>query len=390
MSTELAHFDLLPGFGERELQALLIAALDQGCSDIKIQSGDYVCVYWKRQWYPFTPRMLDDTEVEKVVRFLGGNAAITQLGGGGEIDEAPEFFRPNTRERIRLRLNAVSSRVGGSQNGVSITMRTIPKGLPELSNLNLPADLAEDLLPRRGLVLVVGATGSGKTTTIAGCLNERLKEKPAPCVMTYEEPPEFDYGKTGLGRGPLVSQVHVGKHIKDWSRAGPTAMRRKGDIILMGEVRDSETADATMEMAITGHGVYATLHADTPNEAIFRLVEMFPEQTRSAAASKMLSSLRLICAQKIERLLSGRVIMLASWIAIDSAIKDDLSSPENPYPRWAGYVRAHLQKTGRDFATQCIPYIRSGEMDEGIFRGITQMGRDETHVFFNRARSEAA
>jgi defect-in-organelle-trafficking protein DotB len=374
--------DLFVGFDVEDLRRMLTRAVDLKCSDVKIQSGDYITVYYKRKWYAFSTRILDDADAKKALRMLDGDATVTQILGGKEIDSNPEFFREDengkiTREFIRFRLNAVLCRVGGFAAGVSITLRSIPDELPELAYQGLPDGLAEDLMPVRGTVLVSGATGSGKTTLIAALLNERLKETPAPCILTHEDPTEFSYGRVGLGRGPLVSQINIYKHIKDWSRAGPTAMRRKGDIILMGEVRDTVTAEATTEMGITGHCVYGTIHADTPNETIFRLVEMFPEGARSAAAAKMLGSLRAICSQKIITGTTGRIFALRSWIIFDSKIKDDLQSPEWPYPRWSAYVRDYLKSHGLDFASQCIPWIRAGEIEVKLFREITQMGRDE-------------
>jgi len=384
----LEPFVLHAGFGERETHLLITSALDQGCSDLKIQSNDFVNVYWRRSWYPLTTRTLEDTEAKKILSILCGPAAIPKLGKGDEVDEDPEFFRPNAdRVLIRLRLHAIAARVGGEKNGVAITMRTIPEDLPELAKQSLPEGVADDLLIDKGLVLVNGATGSGKTTLIAALLHERTKESPAPSIQTFEEPIEISYGKAGLGRGPLVAQAAIGKHLHSWGRAAPAAMRSKPDILLMGEVRDAETADKTVEMAITGHAVYATIHADTPNETVFRLVEMFPPEVRSAAAAKMLGALRMICSRKIVRLDGGRIVAITSWIAFDSEIKDALQSEEWPYPRWARYVRTYLIDRGQDFASQCLPYIRSGEMGSKLFREITQMGREEAQRYFDKARN---
>lgn len=383
-SLPFTPFKLEIGFDRQDTQRLLVAAFDLGCSDIRVQSGDYITVFFKRKWYPFTTRPLEHTEVERVLIMLAGATAVSRLGNGNEIDDAPEFFREDAhRVRSRYRLNAVAARVGNTPNGISLILRTIPNDLPHMDKQGFAEDLAEGLLPARGLVLVAGPTGSGKTTAIASALHERLKERPAPSILTYEDPDEFNYGLVGLGRGPLVSQVVIEKHIKDWSRAGPTAMRRKGDLILMGEVRDRESADATIEMAITGHGVYATIHADTPDETIFRIVEMFPDESRPAAASKLLGSLRTICAQKLVLTLSNRVVPLRSWILFDSEIKEVMSSPEWPYPTWGRYVRQHLRKTKKDFASQCIPLILDREITVAMFKEITLMGRDEAQRFFD-------
>lgn len=376
------------GFGEREARRMIVAALDQQCSDIKIQSNDYVTVYWRKQWYPLTTRTLEDTEAKKILSILAGPASIPKIGKGEEVDEDPEFFREPEESRIivRLRLHAIAARVGGEKYGVSITLRTISDKLPELSRQGLPGGLDQDLLIDKGLVLISGATGSGKTTLIAAVLHERTKESPAPSIQTFEEPIEISYGKAGLGRGPLIAQAGIGKHITNWKRAAPSAMRSKPDILLMGEVRDEETADSTTEMAITGHAVFATIHADTPQETMFRLVEMFPSEVRSAAAAKMLGALRAIVSRKIIALPSGRVVPLTSWIVFDSQVKEDLQSETWPYFRWSKYVKDYVTCRGQDFATQCIPFIRDGEMGLKQFKEITLMGLEEAQMFYEKAR----
>jgi defect-in-organelle-trafficking protein DotB len=383
------RFVLHAGFDRSDIEQLLMLAAGIGCSDIRFQTGDYVTVYWKRNWYCFTNRALENDEVEKALRFMAGATAVTEVMAGKEVDMAPEFFSDvEERVRMRFRLNAIGARVGMIDNGITFILRTIPKELPDFNKQGLPKALAADLLPLRGLVLVAGATGSGKTTLIASCLNKHRQRFPGPSILTYEDPPEYDYGKTGLGNVPLVSQVHIGTHIKGWNRAAPTAMRRKGDIILMGEVRDRDTAESTMEMAITGHGVYATIHADTPNETIARLVGMFPDESRSDAAMKLLSSLRLICAQKLVLLLDGRVVALRSWIVFDTEIKELLSSPDISYPYWASWVSQYLKTNKQDFASACEPYIKDGSMDLPMFREVTLMGYAEAEVYFDKVSND--
>lgn len=380
-------FNLHAGFGERETREMIVAALDQGCSDIKVQSNDYVTVYWRRQWFPLSTRTLEDTEAKRILTLLGGPSTIPKIGSGGEVDDDPEFFRPDRdRVLVRLRLHAIAARVGGEKNGVSITLRTIPEELPELSKQSLPEGLAEELIMDKGLLLINGATGSGKTTLITALLHERTKECPAPSIQTFEDPIEMSYAQAGLGNGPLVCQAGIGKHLADWSRAAPSAMRSKPDILLMGEIRDAMTADKAMEMAVTGHHVLATIHADTPNETMFRLVEMFPAEGRSAAAAKLLGALRIICSRKIIRLDVGMPVALTAWIIFDSKIKDDLQSEAWPYPRWARYVKEHIESRGQDFASQCNPYIRSGAMGVKLFRETTGMGKQEAEQYFEKVR----
>lgn len=382
-------FDIQIGFSERDIQRMISSAFDQNCSDIKIQSGDYVTVN-KGKWYPMSNRALEQTEVERVLAQLAGISAIATLGAGGVVDCDPEFLKDDTRrEVLRLRCNAVSSRVGGYKDGISITLRTIPDKLPQLEDMKLSVELAEDLLPEKGFVLIVGATGSGKTTLLTACISKRMDEVPSPAVLTYEDPTEFAYGKKGFGNGPLVRQVSIGQNIKNWELASSTAMRSKGDIIMMGEIRNVAVAEETLAMALSGHCVYSTLHADTPNEAIYRLIEMFPEGGRGATAASLLSSLRVILAQKLITLKSGKRVALRSWFTVNSAIKDDLQSPEYPYSRWAQYVRNYIREKKQDFASQCEPYILDGEMDIKMFREITHYGREEAQAFFDQLIGEA-
>jgi defect-in-organelle-trafficking protein DotB len=386
VAEELPERFVLPaGYDRNDIEQMLIRAVNMGCSDIRIQTGDYVTVYWKRNWYCFTNRSLENDEVEKALRFMAGPTAVSEVMGGKEVDMAPEFFSDvQERTRMRFRLNAISARVGMVDNGITLILRAIPTQLPEFKRQGLQVRLAADLLPFRGLVLIAGATGSGKSTLITACLHQHRQRFPGPAILTYEDPPEADHGRDGLGKVPLVSQVHVGKNIKGWERAAPTAMRRKGDIILMGEVRDRDSAESTMEMAITGHGVYATIHADTPNETIARLVGMFPDESRSDAAMKLLSSLRLICAQKLVLLLDGRIVPLRSWISFDTKIKEMLSSPDITYPYWAAWVSQYLKLNKQDFASACEPYIKDGSMDLPMFREITLMGHAEAEAYFDK------
>lgn len=381
-------FELQIGFGDRDIQRMISYAFDQKCSDIKIQSGDYVTVN-KGKWYPLSTRALDQNEVERILGQLAGMSAISTLGAGGVVDCDPEFLKDDSRREIlRLRCNAVSARVGGYKDGISITLRTIPDKLPDIRDMQLPPELEEDLLPEKGFVLIVGATGSGKTTLLTACISKRMDEVPSPAVLTYEDPPEFAYGKKGLRNGPLVRQASIGQNIKSWELASTTAMRSKGDIILMGEIRNVVVAEETLAMALSGHCVYSTLHADTPNEAVYRLIEMFPEGGRGATAASLLSSLRVIVAQKLITLISGKRVALRSWFTVNSAIKDDLQSQEYPYSRWAQYVRNYIREKKQDFASQCIPYIKDGEMDLKMFREITHYSREEAQAFFDLVRGD--
>lgn len=373
--TEAPKFNLVMGFKKDDLYAMLTAATDAGASDVKIQSTDYIFVYWKRAWHPFNDRSLEGNEVGLILAWLCGPESMPKISGGGEIDQAPEFFRAGERVLMRFRLNAIGARITNEARGVSITLRTIPNDIPDLAALNLPAMLQQDLLSKTGLKIISGPTGSGKTTLIASVIKERQKEQPGPNIITYEAPAEFPFGREMLGKTPLVSQTEIHTHISDWNRAGPSAMRRKADLAMMGEIRDLETAESTVEMALTGHGVITTIHASTPQETVFRLIEMFPEGSRSAAAAKLLGAIRLIAAVRVVMLKSGRAVQLRSWLNFDGEIKARMRTPAYPYPRWAELVEAEVDRLGQSYVTACTPYVEAGEMGEDMFREVTDVSR---------------
>jgi twitching motility protein PilU len=144
--------------------------------------------------------------------------------------------------------------VGTTSAGIAISMRTIPDRIPRCSEIGVDEELREAMMSPYGMKIMVGPTGSGKTTTLAAIVVEHMLANPAPKIITHEEPIEFAYALEGLGQGPLICQSEIFTHMRDWRLAGPNAMRRKADHILMGEVRDADSAEYTMEMAMTGHG----------------------------------------------------------------------------------------------------------------------------------------
>jgi len=167
----------------------------------------------------------------------------------------------------------------------------------------------DNFFPRYGLILVVGTTGSGKSTLLASALRHRLvnRRHDPVAIGTYEDP--IEYGLKGLAQGhmPEPTQVAIGtgRHIKEWERVGPNAMRRRLDVIWLGEIRDIESARTGLELARTGHAVLSTLHVDTPAEAFDRLIKFFPKETQESEAFAILSQIRMIVAQKLARTTDG-------------------------------------------------------------------------------------
>lgn len=378
---------------ERGVDALFLA----GASDITIQSDDYIWAYINRQHVQASSRRLEDGEVGNLLRRLyGSEGAFGILGSGAALDfeatirprmdEGEADFDPDYA--VRCRANATRGRVGGVANGVSITLRTIPGHPPRLEDLNLPQEIVQTIFPAQGLVLVVGITGSGKSTLLAACNRARLERADRPVkIMTVEDPIEFIYGRLpsgaqGRARMPEVSQVQIGTHLRDFSLVAPNILRRKGDVIVMGEMRDAESVSTGLLLAQTGHATYATLHCETPAEAVARVVTEFPNDEQPGVATKLLGDLRLIVAQKIVRTKAGKGLAFRSWCVFDQELKATLA--EHPHPQWARMIRKTMQAKGQSFAEQALQALLDGVIDEQAFAEVAGFNPVEAREYLRK------
>lgn len=359
---------------EEEWKQFLRQCVALGASDLTIQSTDYLWAELKRRHTKVNDRRLEHAEVQRVLRIMYGASATNQLSGGEALDFEYEIplAADDFRNVTRFRCNATACRVGGLKEGISITMRTIP-GIPHpWARMKAPQDITDNFFPQYGLVLVIGTTGSGKSTLMSSGNRHRLENADRPVkILTFEEPIEAVYTGCAGDRMPQPSQVAIGSNLKTFDDAGRNAMRRKGDVIIMGESRDRESVAACFEMALSGHAVYSTLHADTPAECFARMVSFYPEDSQPAAANKLLSTLKLIVAQKLERRTDGEVAAIRSWLVIDREVKGRLG--REPFHTWGPIVEQILTERGTSFEAQTLPLVREGALDFAAFRRVTNM-----------------
>src|SRR5205814_102996 len=189
----------------------------------------------------------------------------------------------------RVRVNGFMQR--GSP---AMVLRYITADMPRLEALGLPEIVSEQVLLRRGLVLMVGATGSGKSTTLAAMINHR-NENGSDHIVTIEDPIEFLH----TNKRSIVNQREVGLDTKSYSRALRGVMRAAPDVILIGEVRDRESMEAAINLSGTGHLVLATLHANNCAEALDRIINMFPQDQHHQIFLDMSQYLRAIMGQRL-------------------------------------------------------------------------------------------
>jgi twitching motility protein PilU len=204
------------------------------------------------------------------------------------------------------------------QQRVGMVIRTIANQIPDFATLGLPESLKEIVMTKRGLVLVVGATGSGKSTTLAAMINYRNRSS-AGHIVTVEDPVEFVH----QSHKSLITHREVGIDTHSWHNALKNTLRQAPDVILIGEIRDTETMEHAITFAETGHLCLGTLHANSANQTIDRIINFFPEERRNQLLMDLSSNLRAIISQRLVRTADGKGRKAAIEILINTPIVAD-------------------------------------------------------------------
>jgi len=177
------------------------------------------------------------------------------------------------------------------------------------------------------------------------------------------------------------AEIGIGRHLNSFDQAGPNAMRRGADVIVLGEMRDRDSVEAGFELAMTGHCVYATLHVETPAQVIDRVVSFFPEAAQPAAASKLRSVLKMVVAQKQFATKSGISARVRSWCVFDREVVDELSQAK--YHEWERVIARICRERKTDFELTAFDYLGSGRIDLESFCTIAMFTRAEGIAYCN-------
>ena len=205
------------------------------------------------------------------------------------------------------------------QGQVGMVLRTINSEIPTIEGLGLPPVLKDLSLSKRGLVIMVGATGSGKSTSLAAMIGHR-NENSYGHIITIEDPVEYVHPH----RNCLITQREVGVDTDSWETALKNTLRQAPDVILMGEVRDRETMDYAIAFAETGHLCMATLHANSANQALDRIINFFPEERRSQLLMDLSLNLRGMVSQRLIPLRESKGRIPAVEVMLNSPLIADL------------------------------------------------------------------
>ncbi len=203
------------------------------------------------------------------------------------------------------------------RGNVAMVLRYITSDLPTLDQLGMPQPLKELVMLRRGLILMVGASGAGKSTTLAAMINHR-NEKTSSHIITIEDPIEFLHPN----KKSIVNQREVGLDTKSYARALKSAVRAAPDVILIGEIRDRESMQSALDMAGTGHLVMATLHSNNAAETLDRIINLFPQAQHAQVFMDLAHYMRAILSQRLVRARNGKRVAAVELLLNTPHIKE--------------------------------------------------------------------
>lgn len=282
---------------------------DRGGSDLHIASGARPMIRLHGDMVAISDQPLSAPQVITMMKEVLPNEEILKLKTLKNVDFAVQWNDPGPIEGKRYRGNAYIQK-----NGPNMVFRAISTRIPYLKDLGLPDDLERFTHFHKGLILVTGATGSGKSSTVAALLNI-INENRNAHIITIEDPIEFVHPNKKC----LVNQREVGKDVESFELALKGALREDPDVILVGELRDLETMSLAITAAETGHVVFGTLHTSSAAKTVDRLIDSFPVEQQAQIRTMLSESIRGIIAQQLVPRADGKGRVAAIEVLMGTA-----------------------------------------------------------------------
>ena len=314
--------------------ALLRTAVTRGASDVHVKTGDVVRARIDGTLTRLSeqPVTLDDVR-EMATRLAGAAAVQKALEGEREYDGT--YGVPGVS---RFRVNLFRQR-----GTLMMVLRTIPADVPDFASLRLPQVVERLAQLERGMVVVTGSTGSGKSSTQAAMI-EHLNRTACRHVVTLENPIEFLF----QDRLCSITQREVGPDTHDFASGLRSAMRQDPDVILIGEMRDAETTDIALKAAETGHLVLSTLHTPDAVSTVHRMLSLFPPLEQAAVRVRLAESLKAVISQRLLLAKSGRGRVLACEILIATPAIRDMIAGGKPFED----IREQMEEGREQYGSQ--------------------------------------
>lgn len=288
---------------------LLRGMISKGASDLFITTGFPPAFKVDGEMTPVSNQSLTLQHTQELARSIMNDRQAAEFESTHECNFA---ISPHGIGRFRVNVFMQQQRVG-------MVLRTITTKIPDLDELKMPDVLKDIVMNKRGLVLLVGATGSGKSTTLAAMLGYRNKNSHGH-IITIEDPVEYVHEHVGC----IVTHREVGVDTDSWEAALKNTLRQAPDVILIGEIRDRETMEYAVAFAETGHLCMATLHANSANQALDRIINFFPEDRREQLLMDLSLNIKSFISQRLIPKKDGEGRMAAMEILLNTPLIADM------------------------------------------------------------------
>lgn len=329
---------------------VLVWAFRQQASDVLLCSDEPPLARLHGTYVRLGRRAVSSPEINEILAFTYGANASARISAGDDLDYAYDLV-VSREERIRWRMNATGGQTARSAFGTELCARAIASVPPSVEELGIEPEIIRahrEVVESQGLVLVVGATGTGKTTLLAALLRDVLTAFAGKKVLTYEAPIEYLLSNVPDIRGHVV-QTEVHRHLPSFARGVSNALRRAPDVILIGEARDPETMRGVVQAALTGHAVFTTIHAPSVAAALPRMLNEFPAVERRGEMARLLDVTRLIVTQRLLPRVGGGRVAIREYLRVSQSLRLELLNADPD--RLQTLLHAAVHREGRSFLT---------------------------------------
>jgi len=331
------------------MEKIIKAAVDRGASDLHIKAGDVFRARINGDLVALTKQALTTEQTRSIALHLMNNE-----DDKARIDTILDYDCSWSAPGIgRFRVNLMKQR-----GSFSIIMRVIPWEVPTFDKLGLPPVLAKIAETERGMVLVTGVTGSGKSSTMAALINF-INTRESRHILTLENPIEFLHRDVQSS----VTQREIGSDTSDFKMGLRAALRQDPDVIMIGEMRDAETVDTAIKAAETGHLLMSTLHTPDAQSTILRIMAMFPPEEQNVIRIRLAESLSAIISQRLLPKISGKGRAVATEIMINTPAIKDLILEGTRIGEIKDFIAEGRDQYGMQTFDQCLAdLVTSGEV----------------------------